>query len=391
MKCPYDVPKYSARRGIVRKCDMCSGRLAVGEAPACAQACPSEAIRITIVDHSAILASARNGQMLLTAPDSKYTLPATRYLSSRKLPANLRAGDHARVTPASAHLPLVIMLVLSQLSVGASVAAIFTEPARWLQLIAAVSGALAFAIATLHLGRPLKAWRAFLGWRKSWFSREVIVFSSYIPLATVAAWMSWFAGAHAATTPGGWLAPLSLLKIAVAATGAAGIGCSAMIYVDTCREFWSVTQSFGKFFGTALLLGPATTLTVLLCLGMANGAAGIVSAALLFVITFVKLAFEHQIFRHWVDEETPAPTPLNKTARLLAGELGFAARSRIGCGILGGAGLPMLLLSNYGSAHEYLSIAAVVALMFCGGGELLERKLFFTAVAPEKMPGNPAS
>ena len=28
MKCPYDVPKYSAHRGIVRKCDMCSSRLA---------------------------------------------------------------------------------------------------------------------------------------------------------------------------------------------------------------------------------------------------------------------------------------------------------------------------------------------------------------------------
>jgi len=34
LKCPYDVPKYSKKRGIVRKCDMCSGRLAAGEAPA---------------------------------------------------------------------------------------------------------------------------------------------------------------------------------------------------------------------------------------------------------------------------------------------------------------------------------------------------------------------
>ena len=23
LKCPYDVPKYSKKRGIVRKCDMC--------------------------------------------------------------------------------------------------------------------------------------------------------------------------------------------------------------------------------------------------------------------------------------------------------------------------------------------------------------------------------
>jgi formate dehydrogenase iron-sulfur subunit len=40
MKCPYDVPKYSERLGIVRKCDLCHDRLVAGEAPACVQACP---------------------------------------------------------------------------------------------------------------------------------------------------------------------------------------------------------------------------------------------------------------------------------------------------------------------------------------------------------------
>jgi formate dehydrogenase iron-sulfur subunit len=49
LKCPYDVPKYSETKGIVRKCDMCQGRLAAGEAPACVQACPSGAIKIEIV------------------------------------------------------------------------------------------------------------------------------------------------------------------------------------------------------------------------------------------------------------------------------------------------------------------------------------------------------
>src|SRR5689334_15755167 len=56
LACPYEVPKYSAKRGIVRKCDMCSQRLAVGEAPACVQACPHEAIRIAVVKKADVAA-----------------------------------------------------------------------------------------------------------------------------------------------------------------------------------------------------------------------------------------------------------------------------------------------------------------------------------------------
>src|SRR5690606_25643091 len=49
LKCPYDVPQYSAKRGIVRKWDLCVGRLPEGEAPACAHACPTQAIRVARV------------------------------------------------------------------------------------------------------------------------------------------------------------------------------------------------------------------------------------------------------------------------------------------------------------------------------------------------------
>ena len=57
--CPYDVPQYSKSRGIVRKCDMCADRLSEDEAPACMQACPTEAISIRVVDTSAAIADAQ--------------------------------------------------------------------------------------------------------------------------------------------------------------------------------------------------------------------------------------------------------------------------------------------------------------------------------------------
>ena len=43
--CSYGVPQYNPERGVVGKCDMCHGRLELGQSPACVSACPSGAIR----------------------------------------------------------------------------------------------------------------------------------------------------------------------------------------------------------------------------------------------------------------------------------------------------------------------------------------------------------
>ncbi len=322
---PVPGAAVSAKRGIVRKCDMCSDRLSQGEAPACVQACPSEAIRITLVDRLEIStefqksAEAANSvdkpphnSFLPCSPAPDYTVPTTRYKSSKPIPATLLAGDHARVSPANSHMPLVFMLVFSQLAVGAGAAAVIVQPAKWLMLAGAVFGVLALGIGTLHLGQPLKAWRAFLGWRTSWFSREIIVFAAFAPLVMLAA-ASW------------WCAPLVPLRqplaLAACASGLLGVACSAMIYADTRREFWCLSQSGGKFFGTVLLLGAGAALAA------SSGHAAII-VAVVCGTTIFKLGFEQQIFRHLVDEGTPSLSPLNKTASLLAGELGLFARVR---------------------------------------------------------------
>ena len=156
MKCPYEVPQYSNRLGIVRKCDMCYHRLAVGEAPACVQACPSEAIRIRIVDQASVSAAFRTAapsassphpahasatraqgpssldsqdvtlnNFLPDSPNPALTLPTTRFVSGNVSIPGLKAADHAALRLGQPHWPLIVMLLLSQASAGLVVAASF--------------------------------------------------------------------------------------------------------------------------------------------------------------------------------------------------------------------------------------------------------------------------
>src|SRR5260221_2399195 len=124
LKCPYDVPKYSQRLGIVRKCDMCSSRLTVGEAPACVQACPNEAIQITTVRRSSVRTewrsskTSRGNSFLPGSPDPSCTLPTTQYLTKAAVPRSISAPDHETLRPEPAHTPLAVFLVLSQWAAG---------------------------------------------------------------------------------------------------------------------------------------------------------------------------------------------------------------------------------------------------------------------------------
>jgi formate dehydrogenase iron-sulfur subunit len=115
------------------------------------------------------------------------------------------------------------------------------------------------------------------------------------------------------------------------------------------------------------------------------------AATALAVATLIKLAFENRTLKHLVDAETPVQTPLNKTARLLAGELNSFLRLRIALGIIGGLVLPIISLAELVTGFTLNPFVAVAALALCIAGEFLERYLFFTAVVTQKMPGGLAS
>ncbi|MCO6045591.1 dimethyl sulfoxide reductase anchor subunit [Aeoliella sp. ICT_H6.2] len=393
MACPYEVPQYSHAKGIVRKCDMCHGRLAAGEAPACVQACPNGAIRISIVDTLETVERTTQGVFLPATPPAELTNPTTIYRGQHKLPVDLQAGDSDTAKPQHAHLPLVIMLVLTQLSVGGlAVGAI----ARWLGagtaaeaaiVSAVVIGLLGLNAATLHLGRPHLAFRAILGWRHSWLSREALVFGVYAPLALtviaftlvplVAGWLPGFVNSLLAAVLQPALRPI--LEVTAALVGAAGVYCSIRLYQFTGRKFWLGLRTLGKFAGTAVVTGLALLLATM-TIFKTPGVSAV--ASLLLPAMIVKLAYELTLFRH----TRVSNKVLWLSGQLMQQELRTLAIIRFAIGAIGGIVLPILVMvSPSGSVLSAMFAAA--AFVCVTVGELFERALFFSAVVPLKMPG----
>jgi formate dehydrogenase iron-sulfur subunit len=375
LKCPYEVPKYNLARGIVRKCDMCSSRLAVGEAPACVQGCPNEAIRIEIIDTEELLAKARGEGLdfLATAPDPRITVPTTRYITQRAVEPGQMKKEALRAS--DSHLPLVVMLALTQLSVGgftAALAAIHktseTEQ-RVLILASFIAGIAGLLSSIFHLGRPLLAWKAVLNLRTSWMSREILLFAVFAIVATIELAL------HLAPA-GTFIGPKETFLWLTVLSGMAAVFSSVMIYHDTHRSFWHFRNTAGRFFGSVLVLGSSLA-TVLSQSDLLMTKA----ALLLLVGSGTKLCWEWALL-----SEPPMQTAAEaRSAALMKGPLRRFTVARFLFGALGGILCPFLILGH--ADAQSISVLASAAFLFCGAGELLERFLFFTAASPDRMPG----
>lgn len=381
--CPYGVPTYHEERHIVTKCHMCHERLAVGQSPACVQACPSGAIEIEAVN----ILEWTTSQMDKTGnmphlPDARLTNSTTRFTLPENMPEAITKADEHHLKPSHPELPLVFMTVLTQMSLGAFGALFigdflslfgFFQPNWMLAALVMLPAALGLPLSALHLGRPLKAMMAMKNWRTSWLSREAIALGAFTGLMSVNVALYFF--------------DISILlrlifEALTLSVGLYGIHAQAMIYRIPARPSWDREYTNRKFFTTSYT-GLFLVSLALIAMDQHDSATPLLTLAMIMAVIHGFFTFD--ALKSLSKSTVPQ---LEKTLRLHTEYFSSIVTLRWITLGLGAIALPLLAMLFITSQWGLVSIIALmIGCVFMATSEVLDRFLFYTTVVPLSMAG----
>lgn len=310
------------------KCTFCAPRLANGGQPACTAACPTGALSFGAhedVDAEPSfpgLGTFGIGPALRIETPRRTTPPPALAIDDLVLdvPAQPRAAR--KITVRSEWALLVFTIVMPALVAwfGGGIA----RPERRPPLLAFVAiGAAMLALSTLHLGKPLRAWRAILNVRTSWLSREILFANLF--LVSGAAFLAFSERA----------ASLSLLSLAC--------GIALTFSIDAVYRAVPLGVRAGRPHSQAMHSADAT-LSFLLLFGIAAG---------LPIVTIPAAVVKFSLFAgRWWRGEAGVPVALG-VARLV---------------LLAAASVP--------------AMAWPVAFALAFPGEIIDRAAFYNALEP---------
>ncbi|RDH80761.1 MAG: aspartate carbamoyltransferase [endosymbiont of Galathealinum brachiosum] len=296
--CPYNAPQLDPVKGQVSKCNMCVDRLEVGLKPACVSACLGNALNFGVIENT----PEKREQAKVEIPGfprTDITNPNIRFQQTRDMPNEMTRTDSMAVKyhkdidtgvfePVvdkkkgikrswnldklrSREDPLVIFTLVSQAVIGAfllmfigNLAGIesiqkIVNSSAYLPMLFVMLGleAIALFLSTMHLGKPLRFYRAFNNLKYSPVSREV---------AGIAVFFNSL-GAHflaslVYTEMGGYeiVGQASVFfAYAAAVSGPIAIYFMHKIYRIEARPFWNHWQVLTAFYGNMISLGSLIT------------------------------------------------------------------------------------------------------------------------------------
>lgn len=263
--CPYAAPQYNWQAGYMTKCDFCYDNIDAGLPPACVAACPMRVLDFMEIGEQGVKALDRPllSSNLWEVPASEHPFPLPDYSRTQPhlaiKPHNAMNNKLEKVvsnreeirpqrskvgrlwspkSPDLGELPLVAFTLLGQMAAGMAVLSFFSGPLTIAILITigALIG-LAGLASLLHLGTRVNAWRALTHLKKSWLSREILMFGLF--------------GAS-------WLVCLLLPGIGKLPLAASGIGLvysMAQVYRLRSVPAWNSNRTLLAFTLSAVLLG----------------------------------------------------------------------------------------------------------------------------------------
>jgi anaerobic dimethyl sulfoxide reductase subunit B (iron-sulfur subunit) len=288
--CPYAAPRYNPELGHMTKCNFCYDNIDAGQPPACVAACPMRALNlVTVNDGPSTVENALTATVHRQMSQNLWEIPATQhpfplphyshtephlairphagmgnalekrisnreevksrhssYMNEGKGETPKRAGRFsASLSGFEAtleELPLVAFTLLGQMAAGLAVFSWMRPPCTFELLLIGLSLGLCGLASFLHLGAKKNAWRAVTHWRKSWLSREILMFGLFGALWLVSLGERWFLNADR------W----------PRITALAGIGfvySMAQVYRLPSMPKWDTWRTPAGFFLAALALG----------------------------------------------------------------------------------------------------------------------------------------
>jgi DMSO reductase iron-sulfur subunit len=201
--CPYDAPKFDRAQGVISKCTFCNDRIRRGSQPACVELCPTGALTFDRLPDEEIV----NSSAGFTATDMGPSIKIIPLRADRTVPeitAPVTAIPHlgavdslpSRITLRS-EWSLTLFTLLGAILFALATAAV-TTGMRLSPVLFALTSAAGMGLATLHLGRKERAWRAMLNVANSWLTREIILFTLFVPAALLylissreIGWLGW--------------------------------------------------------------------------------------------------------------------------------------------------------------------------------------------------------